>query len=113
MTYSTFVGGISESFRENWTAHTVRPNQLEPDAFDIFTWYEEIPNSDWQAHSPGSDGIWADWGARAYKVTKAELVEYNRHCREEYRVPDRVLDKMKDGETYAMIDVEDIGTGLD
>ncbi len=113
MTHSTFVGGISESFRENWEAHTVRPGQAEPDAFDIFTWYAEIPNTDRQVPDPGTDGIRADWGAWACKVTKKELLEYNRRCREEYCVPDRVLTRVNDTEIYAMIDAEDIGTGLD
>ena len=114
MSYSTFIGGISESFRENWTAHTVRPDQTETDAFDIFTWYQEIPRLDWRVRpSPGRDSFRADWGAWACRVTKAELEAYNRKAEERYRIPESILARMRDGVDYAMIDVEDIGSGLD
>ena len=30
-----YIGEISESYRKNWSPHTVRPDQKEPDVFDV------------------------------------------------------------------------------
>ena len=109
MTYSTHIGGISESFRDDWTAHTTRPTQWEPDAFDIFTWYNEIPNPDW--HNGGrffTNGIKADWGAWAYRITKERAKAYNECVEEQYRIPEWIIYRMEDGIDYAVVHVEDV-----
>lgn len=94
MTYSFNIGGISASFRNNWTAHTTKPHQWEPDAFDIFTWYEEIPEPDWIAGGRFfTDGMKADWGAWASKITKEKAMAYNKCVAEKHRIPDRILPK--------------------
>lgn len=110
MMRSTFIGGISKSFQDNWEAHTTRLHQMEPDAFDIFTWSEEVPDLEWGCGCHfATDKIQADWGSWAYKTTKAKLTEYNQCVAEQYRIPDRIIDRMEDGQTYAIIDADMIG----
>ena len=80
---------------------------FEPDAFDIFTWHEDIPDLYGDASLDMlSDGFRADWGAWAYKTTKGRVLAYNCQVEEFRRIPDNVVNMLKDGETYAVVSVE-------
>ena len=49
--------------------------------------------------------IQVDRGGWAYKVTKEQAMEYNRMPRGSFS-PEEIIEKMKDGEAYGIIDAE-------
>ena len=91
------LGGISGPYQERWEAQS-------DNAFDIFTWHEDIPDLYGNAADEMlSDCFRADWGAWAYKTTKEKVIAYNRQVEEWRRIPGHVVSRLKDGETYAVV----------
>lgn len=102
-----YIGEISESYRKNWSPHTVRPDQKEPDVFDVLVdeTRREIGyrlDSD-AAGKCFTDCIQVDWGGWAYKVTTEQMNRYNQITTFQYMIPIWPLDPDKE---YAIIDVE-------
>ena len=108
--WACYFGEISDSYRDNWTPHTVSPDQKEPEIFDVLVWSREIMyRLSWTAaYDCFSDMIQVDWGGWAYKVTKEQAVAYNDRngWDNSYSIPQSVIDEMEDGKVYGIIDVE-------
>ncbi len=107
--WACYFGKISKSYRENWTPHTVSPDQKEPDVHDVLEDPTEIMyRLAWTAAAECfSDMIQVDWGGWAYRVTKAQAIAYNEMTGSgSYSIPQRIIDSMEDGEIYGIIDVE-------
>ncbi len=102
-----YIGEISESYLENWSPHTVGPDQTEPEVFDVLTdgTRQEIGyRLDMSAAEKCfSDRIQVDWGGWAYKVTSEQIRAYNQATSPQYQIPECELDPEK---AYAIIDVE-------
>ena len=103
----SYFGKISPSYRENWTPHTVRPDQESPDIFDAIAGCDRFADRlDAQAADKCfSDMIQVDWGGWAYKVTKEQARAYNRIVRSG-QIPESIIESMENGEVYGIIDVE-------
>ena len=106
--WACYFGVISESYRKNWKPHTVKPEQKEPDVYDVLESRQEIMYrlDGTAAMECFTDMIQVDWGGWAYRVTKARALEYNRRVTGVYRIPETVISSMEDGVTYGIIDVE-------
>ena len=103
-----YFGEITESYRKDWTPHTVRPDEKEPDVHDVIGERYEIGyRLDMRAAEKCFPGwIQVDWGGWAYKVTKEKILQYNEEVGRRYGIPEWVLPMMEDGKEYAVIDVE-------
>ena len=106
--WDCYLGEISESYRKNWTPHTTRPDQKEPDVFDVLAGSQRIMyRLDMHAaYECFSDMIQVDWGGWAYKATKEQAILYNSRTTSPYQIPEAVIVRMEDGYVYGIIDVE-------
>ena len=106
--WACYIGVISESYRERWEPHTVRPDQKEPDIYDVIDDRWEIGyRLDMKAaHECFSDCIQVDWGGWAYKVTAEQILKYNEAAFPLNRIPEDVALALNPAWDYAIIDVE-------
>ena len=108
--WACYFGEISGSYLENWAPHIVRPDQKEPDIFDVLTHTKEIMyRLNWTAAEECfSDMIKVDWGGWAYKVTKAQAIAYNERngWGNNTSIPGSTINEMEDGKVYGIVDVE-------
>ena len=102
-----YLGEISDSYRENWTPHTVSPEQKEPSVFDVLkeeNRHEIGYRLDMAAAQKCfSECIQVDWGGWAYKVSAEQIRAYNEEAAPQYWIPLYELDPRKE---YAIIDME-------
>ena len=103
-----YFGEISESYRENWKPHTVRPDQESPSVFDVLAWRCEIMYrlDSKAADRCFSDQIQVDWGGWAYRFTKTQAVAYNEIADCHYLIPQSTIEGMEEDKLYGIIDVE-------
>ncbi len=105
--WACYIGEISKPYQERWERQTICADQEEPDVYDVITDSRRIGyRLDGCAYECFSDCIRVDWGGWAYKVTKAQMEEYNRRASPMNKVPQHIIDGMKDGHVYGVIDVE-------
>ncbi len=103
--WACYIGEITEPYRERWERQQIRADQ-EPDIFDVITDSQEFGyRLDGCAYDCFSDEIQVDWGGWAYKATKAQMEEYNRRAAR-CPIPQHIMDGLKDGHVYGIIDVE-------
>ena len=103
-----FIGEISESYQKQWEPHTIRPDEKEPDIYDVIDDRWEICyRLDMRAaQACFSDCIQVDWGGWAYKVTKEQILKYNQEACHQYLIPEDVAETLNPAKQYAIIDVE-------
>ena len=106
--WACYFGEITESYLKDWSPHTVRPDEAEPDIHDVIgSEYAIGYRLDMRAAEKYfPDWIQVDWGGWAYKVNKEKILQYNEEAGPLYSIPEWVLDKMEPGIEYAVIDVE-------
>ena len=106
--WACYIGEISESYQKQWAPHTVRPDQKEPDIYDVIIGQLEIGyRLDMRAaRECFSDCIQVDWGGWAYKVTAEQILKYNETACHMNRIPEYIAYGMDPKTQYAVIDVE-------
>ena len=106
--WACYIGTISDSYRERWEPHTVRPDQKEPDVYDVIDDRQSIGYrlDAHAAHECFSDCIKVDWGGWAYKVTAEQIRKYNKMANHQYLIPRNVAPALDPEKDYAIIDVE-------
>ena len=106
--WSCYIGEISESYRNNWSPHTVSPDQKEPDVHDVIDYPLRIGyRLDMRAaRECFTDCIQVDWGGWAYRATAEQIMKYNETAAGGYRIPDYVPQMLFPGRQYGIIDVE-------
>ena len=106
--WACYIGEITKSYRDNWTPHTVSPDQKEPDVYDVIADQWEIGyRLDMRAAQECfSDCIQVDWGGWVYKVTREQILKYNEEASGQYLIPEDVAYALDPEKQYAIIDVE-------
>lgn len=106
--WACYIGEISEFYKERWEPHTVSPDQKSPDVYDVIDNRREIGYrlDGWAAIACFSDCVQVDWGGWAYKVTKEQILKYNREASHQYLLPEDLADSLDPDKEYAIIDVE-------
>ena len=106
--WECYIGEISASYREQWEPHTVKPDQKEPDVFDVLAGCTHIGyRLDMRAAAKYfPENIQVDWGGWAYKVTKEQILKYNEEAGYQFLIPEHIIESMDPERDYAIIDVE-------
>ncbi len=106
--WACYIGEISEPYQKQWKPHTVRPDQKEPDVYDVIdgSWEIGYRLDTRAAEECFSDCIQVDWGGWAYKVTKEQILKYNEKASPRYQIPEDVAFALNPQNQYAIIEVE-------
>ena len=109
MRWQCYIGEITESYQERWKPHTVKPEQQEPDIFDVFRCSFMVHDSmpDFRAADQCfTDCIQVDWGGWAYKATVEQMLEYNEIASAPDQISEEIIKQLDPEVVYAFVAVE-------